>query len=104
MTLPAATLSKQQLFDVWHTHTAQCQVCQKALTRINWVRRLVYGAAIALFGLALMIDASAIASSDTILTAVAANRFLDSDILCSSSWCSRLRSAEISPAVLLLCI
>ncbi|MEL6604925.1 MAG: Rieske 2Fe-2S domain-containing protein [Cyanobacteria bacterium J06614_10] len=71
LTLPAATLSKQQLFDVWHTHTAQCQVCQKALTRINWVRRLAYGTAIVLFGLALMIDARAIASSGQTSAAMA---------------------------------
>ena len=56
-----ADLKKDQIFDVWHTHTKNCQVCQRALSRIDWGRRLAYGAAVLLFGVALMVDARAIA-------------------------------------------
>ncbi|MEM9165124.1 MAG: Rieske 2Fe-2S domain-containing protein [Cyanobacteria bacterium P01_F01_bin.4] len=59
--LPSPEHNKQQLFDVWQTHTQHCQVCQTALTRINWGKRFAYGLAIVLFGVALMLDARAIA-------------------------------------------
>lgn len=59
--LPPAERDKQQLFDVWHTHTKHCHVCRKALVRINWGRRLAYGLVVVCFGLALMVDARAIA-------------------------------------------
>ncbi|MEM8807921.1 MAG: Rieske 2Fe-2S domain-containing protein [Cyanobacteria bacterium P01_G01_bin.38] len=59
--LPAPERNKQQLFDVWHTHTQHCQVCQTALARLNWLKRSAYGLAMVLFGVALMLDARAIA-------------------------------------------
>ncbi|EDX87484.1 Pheophorbide a oxygenase family [Synechococcus sp. PCC 7335] len=56
-TLPPVDVNKERVFDVWHTHTKNCQVCQTARSRIGWVRRIAYGAAIFLFGIALMVDA-----------------------------------------------
>lgn len=64
-------MPKEQIFDVWHTHTKSCQVCQQALSRIDWVMRLAYGAAVVLFGIALMIDTRAIALKAVELQAVA---------------------------------
>ena len=61
ITLPPADTNKVRVFDVWHSHTKSCQVCQSALSRIDWVRRLAYGAAIVLFGVALVVDTRAIA-------------------------------------------
>lgn len=56
-TLPTAERDKQRLFDVWHTHPKNCQVCQRALSRITWAKRGAYGSAIVLFAWALMINA-----------------------------------------------
>ena len=60
-TLPPAETKKSELFDVWHTHTKNCVVCQRALKRVNWAMRLAYVSAVLVFGLALMVDARAIA-------------------------------------------
>lgn len=61
LNLPPADTGKQQLFDVWHTHTKNCQVCLTALRRIDLARRVAYVGAVLLFGVALMVDARAIA-------------------------------------------
>lgn len=60
-TLPPAEPKKAELFDVWHTHTKNCVVCQRALKRVNWAIRLAYAAAVLVFGLALMVDARTVA-------------------------------------------
>ena len=54
-----AERNKQQLFDVWHTHTKDCYVCQKALKRVTWTIRVALGLAIAFFDIGLMIEAKA---------------------------------------------
>jgi len=59
--LPPAERDKQQLFDVWTTHTQHCQVCQKALNNINRLVLLSYVAAGVFLVLALLLDARAIA-------------------------------------------
>ena len=68
LTLPSVGPDKRQLFDVWHSHTKNCQVCQRALRKIRWARGISYGLAIALLFWAIMIDSRAIAlaaASDT---------------------------------------
>ena len=59
--LPSAQRDKQKLFDVWTTHTQHCQVCQGALKIINRLCVLAYVAAVVCFGLAVMVDARAVA-------------------------------------------
>jgi phenylpropionate dioxygenase-like ring-hydroxylating dioxygenase large terminal subunit len=61
--LPPAEQDKEKLFDVWTTHTKNCQVCQDALKNIDRLKVLAYIlAAISLF-LAVMIDARTLAIS-----------------------------------------
>jgi len=55
--LPLPELNKQQLFDVWSTHTQHCKVCQNALKNINRLTVFSYIAAIVFLGLAVMVDA-----------------------------------------------
>ena len=40
--LPPAEMDKDKLFDVWTTHTKDCQVCQTALKRIKFAINLSY--------------------------------------------------------------
>ncbi|MEA5509872.1 Rieske 2Fe-2S domain-containing protein [Crocosphaera sp. UHCC 0190] len=63
--LPTAELDKRKLFDVWETHTKDCQVCQKALSNLN---RLIWGlwiGAIASLCLGLLLDARIVAVEKT---------------------------------------
>lgn len=59
--LPPVELDKRVLFDVWHTHTANCQDCQTALKRLRWARMGSYGLAIAVLVLAILLEAQSIA-------------------------------------------
>ncbi len=59
--LPPAEIDKRKLFDVWSTHTQHCSVCQRALKNFNRASILAYGASAGCFGLALWLDARAIA-------------------------------------------
>jgi phenylpropionate dioxygenase-like ring-hydroxylating dioxygenase large terminal subunit len=55
--LPAAERDKRVLFDVWSTHTKDCQVCRQALKNIQRAIVAAYLAAIACFGVGLLLDA-----------------------------------------------
>ena len=66
--LPPAELDKQKLFDVWTTHTKNCQVCQKALKNIQRLTVLAYVGAVVCFALGVMVDARAIASAGENIT------------------------------------
>ncbi|WP_310417384.1 Rieske 2Fe-2S domain-containing protein [Chamaesiphon sp. OTE_8_metabat_110] len=59
--LPPAELNKQVLFDVWHTHTADCQYCQTALKRLQWARVGSYGLAIAILVIAILLESRSLA-------------------------------------------
>ncbi len=59
--LPNPELDKQQLFDVWSTHTKDCDVCQKALTNINRAMVISYGAAALCLLIGIVMDARAVA-------------------------------------------
>ena len=67
--LPPAEPDKQKLFDVWTTHTQHCQVCQNALKNINRLTVLTYVAAVLCLGLAVMVDARAVAMKVALGTA-----------------------------------
>ena len=54
-------LDKQQLFDVWTTHTKNCLVCQNALKRINLLKSLSYVVALICVLIGVVIDARVIA-------------------------------------------
>lgn len=54
-------LEKEQLFDVWTTHTQHCQYCQRALKRIDAARILCLGTAVGLLVAGVMVDAREIA-------------------------------------------
>jgi phenylpropionate dioxygenase-like ring-hydroxylating dioxygenase large terminal subunit len=54
-------LDKQQLFDVWTTHTKDCAVCQNALTKINRLTVLSYVGALVCLLLGIVIDARTVA-------------------------------------------
>ncbi len=54
-------LSKNQIFDVWSSHTQNCSICQDALKRIKRLEFLAYAIAILCLGIGIMIDARAIA-------------------------------------------
>ncbi|RCJ40773.1 (2Fe-2S)-binding protein [Nostoc minutum NIES-26] len=54
-------LEKQKLFDVWTTHTQNCQVCQDALKNIKRLYISAYGLAVIFLCLAVIVDARAIA-------------------------------------------
>ncbi|PZD74138.1 3-ketosteroid-9-alpha-monooxygenase, oxygenase component [Acaryochloris thomasi RCC1774] len=58
--LPPAERDKQVLFDVWSTHTKDCQVCRQALKNIQRVTVVAYVAAIICFGVGILVDARAI--------------------------------------------
>ncbi|NES00116.1 MAG: Rieske 2Fe-2S domain-containing protein [Symploca sp. SIO1B1] len=68
--LPSTAWDKQKLFDVWTTHTKDCQVCQKALKNINRLIVLAYVGTAICFGLGVMVDARAIASSGGNITGI----------------------------------
>ena len=59
LTLPP--LDKEQLFDVWAVHTQHCQLCQRALKRIDWAIVACFVAAIGIVVTAIVFDARAIA-------------------------------------------
>jgi phenylpropionate dioxygenase-like ring-hydroxylating dioxygenase large terminal subunit len=59
--LPSAELDKRVLFDVWQTHTVNCQYCQTALKRLRWARTGSYGLAIVVLVLAILLEAQSIA-------------------------------------------
>ncbi|MBD2169271.1 Rieske 2Fe-2S domain-containing protein [Calothrix membranacea FACHB-236] len=54
-------LDKQQLFDVWTTHTQNCRVCQDALNNIKRLYTSAYGLAVICLCVSVVIDARAIA-------------------------------------------
>ena len=74
--LPSAR-DKQKLFDVWTTHTQNCQVCQNALKNINRLTLLSYVAAVVCFCLGVIVDARAVAigQTSTFLTVVPPTEF-----------------------------
>ncbi|WP_366524913.1 Rieske 2Fe-2S domain-containing protein [Acaryochloris sp. IP29b_bin.137] len=55
--LPPPQRDKEQLFDIWQTHTKDCQVCRTALKRIQQTKRVAWISAVVCFGLAVMLDA-----------------------------------------------
>lgn len=55
--LPPPQRDKEQLFDVWHTHTKDCQVCRQALKRIQQLKIVMLISAVVCFGLGVMLDA-----------------------------------------------
>jgi hypothetical protein len=59
--LPLAELDKRTLFDVWHTHTVNCQYCQTALKRLRWARAGSYGLAILVVVVAMLLETRSIA-------------------------------------------
>ena len=59
--LPTSEQDKQQLFDVWSTHTQHCTDCQNALKTIDRLKSIAYGAAIVCLVLGIMVDARTIA-------------------------------------------
>ena len=59
--LLASELDKQQLFDVWTTHTQHCAVCQNALKNIERFALWSYGAAIICLSIGIIIDARTVA-------------------------------------------
>ncbi len=54
--LTCAELDREKLFDVWTTHTRDCQLCQDALKNINRLTVLSHLGAIACLFLALFLD------------------------------------------------
>jgi len=62
------TQDRDQLFDVWKTHTQNCTVCQDALKRINYISLLTYIGAIVLLCLGIMIDVRVILAQTTLAT------------------------------------
>ena len=61
--LPSAELDKHVLFDVWHTHTVNCQYCQTSLKRLRWARTGSYGLAIVVLVLAILLEARSLAQT-----------------------------------------
>ena len=59
--LPPMETDKHKLFDVYSTHTQDCQVCQKALKNINRTSWLSYVTALICLGLALFLDSRHVA-------------------------------------------
>ncbi len=59
--LPSAELDKHVLFDVWHTHTVNCQYCQTSLKRLRWARTGSYGLAIVVLVLSILLEARSLA-------------------------------------------
>ncbi len=60
-TLPPVERDKRVLFDVWHTHTVNCQYCQTALKRLRWARNGSYGLAIAVLAISILLESQSIA-------------------------------------------
>jgi phenylpropionate dioxygenase-like ring-hydroxylating dioxygenase large terminal subunit len=61
--LPPAERDKRVLFDVWQTHTINCQYCQTALRRLRWARAGSYGLAIVVLAIAILLESQSIAQS-----------------------------------------
>lgn len=59
--LPAPEFDKRQLFDVWSTHTKDCQVCQNARKNIKRLTLFSYIGAIVSVFLAIFLDARSLA-------------------------------------------
>lgn len=59
--LPPLETDKTKLFDVYHTHTKDCQICQNALKNINRLTIFSFIASIFCLGLALFIDSRNVA-------------------------------------------
>jgi phenylpropionate dioxygenase-like ring-hydroxylating dioxygenase large terminal subunit len=62
--LPPVERDKRVLFDVWNTHTVNCQYCQTALRRLRWARAGSYGLAILVLTIAILLETQSIALSD----------------------------------------
>jgi phenylpropionate dioxygenase-like ring-hydroxylating dioxygenase large terminal subunit len=61
--LPPVERDKRVLFDVWSTHTVNCQYCKTALKRLRWARAGSYGLAIAVLAIAILLESQSIAQS-----------------------------------------
>jgi hypothetical protein len=61
--LPPVERDKRALFDVWHTHTVNCQYCQTSLRRLRWARAGSYGLAILVLTIAILLETQSIALS-----------------------------------------
>jgi phenylpropionate dioxygenase-like ring-hydroxylating dioxygenase large terminal subunit len=61
--LPPVERDKRVLFDVWNTHTVNCQYCQIALKRLRWARAGSYGLAIMVLAIAILLESQALAQS-----------------------------------------
>jgi phenylpropionate dioxygenase-like ring-hydroxylating dioxygenase large terminal subunit len=61
--LPPVERDKRVLFDVWNTHTVNCQYCQTALKRLRWGRAGSYGLAIVVLAIAILLESQSIALS-----------------------------------------
>ena len=55
--LPPPERDKEKLFDVWNTHTKDCQICQKALKNINRISLAAYLVAIICLSWGIIVDA-----------------------------------------------
>ena len=55
--LPPPQRDKEKLFDLWHTHTKDCQTCRHALERIQQLKIFAFIGAVVCFGLGVMLDA-----------------------------------------------
>ena len=55
--LPSPERDKQKLFDVWNTHTKNCQICQKALKNINRASLAAYLVSIICLSWGIILDA-----------------------------------------------
>lgn len=55
--LPPAERDKRVLFDIWSTHTKDCQACRKALKNIERGTVALYIAAMICFGAGILVDA-----------------------------------------------
>ena len=67
--LPLAKLDKQELFDVWTTHTQNCRYCQNALKNINRLTLLAYVAAVVCLCMGVIVDARAVAMRAAVTSA-----------------------------------
>ncbi len=61
--LPSAEHDKRVLFDVWSTHTKDCQACRKALKNIQRMTVITYISAVICFGLGILVDARSLATA-----------------------------------------
>lgn len=61
--LPPIETDKERLFDVYSTHTKDCQICQNALKNLNRLTVVSFVASVICLGLALFVDSRNVAIS-----------------------------------------